>query len=60
MTSSEGERYVGVYGNDLITVLLPLAGLPHFSFGVFRCWGRDTFISLRGLLLLTGRHLEAR
>ena len=36
------------------------AGLPHFAVDWARCWGRDVFISLRGLFLCTGRYDEAK
>lgn len=36
------------------------AGLPHFASGWARCWGRDVFISLRGLFLTTGNFLAAK
>lgn len=36
------------------------AGLPHFAIDWARCWGRDVFISMRGLFLGTGRFAEAK
>ncbi|CAK7568449.1 MAG: bifunctional 4-alpha-glucanotransferase/amylo-alpha-1,6-glucosidase [Sporothrix epigloea] len=36
------------------------AGLPHFAVSWARCWGRDVFISMRGLFLGTGRYAEAK
>ncbi|KAK3819132.1 MAG: glycoside hydrolase family 13 protein [Linnemannia elongata] len=36
------------------------AGLPHFTYRHMRTWGRDVFISLRGILLVTGQFDAAK
>ncbi|CAO3677994.1 unnamed protein product [Rhizopus microsporus] len=36
------------------------AGLPHFTVQHMRVWGRDVFISLRGLLIVTGQYEAAK
>ena len=38
----------------------PAAGPPHFTGDWARCWGRDVFISQRGLFLTTGNFEGAR
>lgn len=47
-----------LYPNQLVPSLA--AGLPHFAVEWARCWGRDVFISMRGLFLGTGRYAEAK
>ncbi|EHY51845.1 Glycogen debranching enzyme [Exophiala dermatitidis] len=61
VVSTQMEGYVktaSLWPNKSVPSLA--AGLPHFSVEWARCWGRDVFISLRGLFLCTGRFEEAK
>lgn len=66
-THSLGLCSVQMYGQVISASLHPTnpspsmaAGLPHFAQAHMRCWGRDVFISLRGLFLTTGHYDAAR
>ncbi|KAH6958488.1 glucanotransferase domain of glycogen debranching enzyme-domain-containing protein [Fusarium avenaceum] len=61
MVSVQQVGYVksaSLWPNKLVPSLA--AGLPHFAVEWARCWGRDVFIALRGLLIGTGRFSDAK
>ena len=41
-------------------IYLPSAGLPHFTLGCWKNWGRDSFISFNGIFLLTGLYNQGK
>ena len=44
-------QFMTLEKNDLY---LLSAGLPHFTVGIWKNWGRDTFISFKGIFLING------
>lgn len=51
-------KSASLYPEKLVPSLA--AGLPHFAVSWARCWGRDVFISARGLFLGTGRYDDCK
>jgi glycogen debranching enzyme len=56
----ESSKFKDKSNNIIQSELSISAGLPFFSTEYMRCWGRDTFISLKGLLLIPGFYKEAK